>query len=812
MARDREHFQLPVWEQALPRRRKGGGAAPERDRRAHGQNLLVQAQAIIGRLEERRRSAPLGINPKFVFKLQLNPKGSLDEEQLTQMGLRLLARDSNRAIVVFPDKATLGALRRRIGEYAAERRKHNAVAAIDAITELTPDDRTGPRLGINPLRGDESVPLDIELWHAGNRAECSARLDEVEAYLRSLALRVTDRWIGDSLCLMRARVNQAALSQLLATDYVKEVDRRPEPTFEMGELVRLELQQLDVQPAVSEDLVGIVVLDSGVMQRHPLLGPALGDAQVFPDRPGVRVVGGAEDGDERTGGHGTAVAGIAIYNDVGECITQRRFEPSARLFSARVTDNENRFDEEELAEHQLERAVEYFLENYPAAKVINISLGDDTMVCAGGRYQFRLAATVDELAYRHRDREIIFVVSAGNYTPEHLDGEDVLTRYPGYLLDAQARIINPGTAALAVTVGGISYGAAGDIHGRVDTDTDRLVAGQPGWPAPFTRSGRGFGDSVKPEFVEFAGDLRFERGTIRRDQAAHAGIPTTAKNFAPPDGRLFRTVAGTSYAAPRVANLAVRLFREFPAASSNLIRALMAASAEIPSSRPPGFGALRAWDETILRVYGYGQPDFARARWSASNEVLLLEDRTIEVDSFQLYTIPSLPEEFLTERGAKRVTVNLAFDPPTRHTRGDSYFGVGVEFAVFRNTSHEAIADAVRVWSKEEGKVEGGPVPTLKSIRGKEDPPIRVELDPGPNDRKKSTLQRGILQIGSSKWQYDGNPLILAIICKRKWAPENVTNQRFAVVVSIEHESPDVRIHEHVRQQARLYQRVRVQV
>src|SRR5262249_28816020 len=180
--------------------------------------------------------------------------------------------------------------------------------------------------------------------------------------------------------------------------------------------------------------------------------------------------------------------------------------------------------------------------------------------------QFRLAAAIDELAYRYRDREIIFFVSAGNYFPQDLNAEDIRRQYPTYLLDAGARVINPATAALAVTVGGGSYGA-GRPPNRGERDTDSLVAGERGWPSPFTRTGWGIGGSVKPDFVDFAGDLRFERGRIP-NVAAHAGVPSTAKDFAPPNGRLFRTVAGTSFAAPRVANLVAQLFRDFPDASS----------------------------------------------------------------------------------------------------------------------------------------------------------------------------------------------------------------------------------------------------
>jgi hypothetical protein len=271
---------------------------------------------MANRLQQRRQDAPPGINPKFIFKLQLNRKGILDDDQLTQMGLRVLAKDANRAIVVFPDDETLRQLRRRIEEYSGriERaHKYNELAAIDAIAELTAEDRTGQRLTARPLDDDEIAPLDVELWHSGESEECRARIREVGGYLRTLGLRVTDSWVGDSLCLLRARLSSEALAQLLATDYVKEIDRRPEPSFEMLDVVRLDLRQIDFDARPREDLVGVLVIDSGVMQRHPLLGPVIGDAQVFPDALRERIRGGAEDGDETTGGHGTAVSGIAAY-------------------------------------------------------------------------------------------------------------------------------------------------------------------------------------------------------------------------------------------------------------------------------------------------------------------------------------------------------------------------------------------------------------------------------------------------------------------------------------------------------------------
>src|SRR5262245_13268637 len=361
MARNLDHLELPLWREQFPRRRRGGGSQPERaNRREHGSRLAEQAEQVANRLQQMPAVYPKGINPKFVFKLQLHHKGNLNDEELQRMGLRMLARDARRMIVVFPDEATLNELRRRLSEYVDEERYTN-LAAIDAIQEISAEDRIGRRLRETPLAADETAALDIELWHPGARVECQKQIVEIRGYLESHALRVTDQWIGENLCLMRARVNRAALEQLIEIDYVKEIDRRSAPAFDMLDLIRAELTDYRIEEVARDDLVGVLIIDSGVAGLHPLIGPALGDAQVFPERLREKITGGAEDGDERSGGHGTAVAGIAIYGDVGTCIAGRTFRPLVNLFSARVTDSNNEYDEDELIENQLDEAVVYFL-------------------------------------------------------------------------------------------------------------------------------------------------------------------------------------------------------------------------------------------------------------------------------------------------------------------------------------------------------------------------------------------------------------------------------------------------------------------
>uniref|UniRef100_UPI0025E8A59E S8 family serine peptidase n=1 Tax=Okeania sp. SIO2F4 TaxID=2607790 RepID=UPI0025E8A59E len=232
------------------------------------------------------------------------------------------------------------------------------------------------------------------------------------------------------------------------------------------------------------------------MQRgHPLIGSALGDTEVFSDPNHTFITGGSDDGDE-TGGHGTGVSGVAIYGDLFKCLEEKNFQPQVWLFSARVTNENNEYDPDLLLENQLEKAVAYFTDYYPNCKVINISLGDNNLVYRDGHKQFLLAAKIDEIAYRLQHKNILFVISAGNfdYPPKsdesrQEDNELLRQKYPNYLFSENSQIIEPATAAIALTVGSLSMGK-GSFQYPEDASRN-AIAKVKGYPSPFTRIGFG---------------------------------------------------------------------------------------------------------------------------------------------------------------------------------------------------------------------------------------------------------------------------------------------------------------------------------
>ena len=186
----------------------------------------------------------------------------------------------------------------------------------------------------------------------------------------------------------------------------------------------------------------ITVLDSGLTTGHPLVGPAVGDAQgfVLPDR---------DSHDPVPRGHGTFVSGLALYGDIDCAIQRRQFVPLLRLFSGKVFKDDGT-DQTAFVERSIEEAVRYFRKEYKC-RVFNLSYGDLNKVY-DGRHLRGLAYTLDHLS---RTLNVLFVVSSGNRMLKSLPTR-LRERYPHYLFEPENRILDPGTALNAVTVGGLA--------------------------------------------------------------------------------------------------------------------------------------------------------------------------------------------------------------------------------------------------------------------------------------------------------------------------------------------------------------------
>ena len=308
--------------------------------------------------------------------------------------------------------------------------------------------------------------------------------------------------------------------------------------------------------------------------------------------------------------HGTQVSSIAAYGALRPLTTDpAKLSTPHPVYAARVLESDPANPERAVVAGifhvELENAIRWL--NDQGVKIVTCSINSD--IAATRAYPGEAAAVIDTLA---RELEMVIVVSAGNLRavePDHWrDG------YPRYLASADAAVAEPGTAALAVTVGALAWHEKPGARGAVN----QIPIAHAKQPSPFTRLGPTRGTTaagtMKPELAGHGGNWAWDQ---------HLGLVTGDPNMGvvtllgpSRSGRLVGTAEGTSYAAPFVANQAAEIATRYPQARANLIRCLLALSSEPPETQ--GFDPHLA-----TRAAAYGVPGAGRVLESGPHHVIL---------------------------------------------------------------------------------------------------------------------------------------------------------------------------------------------
>ena len=684
-----------------------------------------------------------------------NINQSVSEEgfrtELKRMDIEVISPspDKKGYWIVFAEDEELEEFEKKLKDYTL-RNKYAFFNAIDGISDIPPEEKIGEYLQKEPFKDDEYSYLDVEIWRMDD-IKLDSFVKGFEKLIDGKRGKITDAQTTKNFCLLRVRVNKQLYDDILSLREVAHIDRPPKIKLETA--LNVDREELKIGGKPPEDATGVLVVDSGILSGHPLLEDAVGDVFAVSTRYSTKI---SEDKPYDDVGHGTQVAGVALYGNIHKCIDDRSFNPKIWIFSAKVMFKDEygnaTYDEEELLEHQLEEAVRRIVRDYPNCKVINLSLGDSAKRMYEGRRQFNLAALVDELS---KELGVIFVVSAGN------NDFDALDNYPDYLLDEttdRAKIINPATSAFALTVGALS---------RHPT-TEVLSGYQEDYPSPITRVGPGYKGMIKPELVEDGGGGFGEE----------SDVITINPNWTS-EGRLFTLVSGTSFSSPKVSNYIARLINKYPKKSHNLIKALLISSASIPLERPDPLSKMDISTgdvKNLLKIYGYGKPDLEKAIHSEDNRVLLVRENAIKLNHRHVYPV-YLPKEFIEDTGDRQISVTLVFDPPVNTNRVD-YLGTIIETHLVKNNTVEEVIKAYSTTPIDTEEEEIIPEKIKKN---------EIRLWPGVNSRKKGVHQKGIREYKKRPGIDVTLPLVLVVICQNRWIRDENYEQRYAVVVSIEH-------------------------
>lgn len=798
-----DHLPLPEYQGNLQRRKRAGGGGyslpPDRQKVQYYQSNVKKADSIAKSFEEIKTKYKGTLKPHLIYRLKVNQSvdyGTFERTLNALGGLNVLsvAEDRKGYWVVFSNDEELEVFKRKLAQYSGieEGPKYDFFNAIDDIDDIPKEEKIGDSLKKEPLLPGETYFLNVELWRM-DEDELIKFISQLKNTFDSKKFRVCDQLITRSFALLRVEMTTEIYEELLELKEIARIDRPFIPYFRPSEYNAIDVSEFVVNPP-NNDAVGVLIIDSGITSNHPLLEKAVGAEENF------------QEGERETqdiAGHGSAVAGAAIYGEIDDCIERREFSASNWLFSAKVMYAEKDFrgnlypvyDEEKLLESQINDAIRTFLDN-PAyrIKAVNISFGNSNEILRNdNNRQFPLASLIDELAQEYSD--VVFIVSAGNQDPRNLydDLGDIIENYPDYLVEnPEFKIISPSTSALSITVGSVTPALRYMSGYRSDEEIWTPIAVE-NYPSPFTRAGFGINGMIKPEVVHYGGNLMLRTSYDRIFE--NVGSKVTLLSNEPTEG-LFKFQYGTSFSAPKITHLVGQIANKFSNQSANLIKNLLLQSAD-PLPMPNFAGNPSNKLKSSWKVEGYGIPNYEKAVFSLDNRIVLLNEGKIGLNEIKVFAV-NVPNTFFETSGYKRISVVLTFNPPTRATRGDSYLGNRMEFKLLHSVNPEVVVEKFAEINLMNAEDETTPRELQK---------FEIPLLPGANLRKTGCHQKGWREFKRQPKNMPKAPFSLVLMNINKWISDETYKQSYCISLVLEH-SEDVQLYETIRTEVQ--QRVRI--
>jgi len=544
-------------------------------------------------------------------------------------------------------------------------------------------------------------------WEVWLRGESEETLERFRAYAQNVELSVRGKPLKfpDRQVVLAYGSREQMTGSIELLDVIAELRLAKEvPTtfLQMDAVDRAEwtkkLADRVVEPP--PDGPAVCILDSGVSAEHPLLEPAISDRDLHTYKP--------DWGVHDDLGHGTEMAGIALYGDLTEVLLSsspvaltHRIESVKILHKgvANPPDLYGAITAEGIARAEIEaphrkRAI--------SMAITTTDFRDRGQPSSWSAEIDKLCSGVDD------DYRRLFFVSAGNV------GD-------GIGLDFRSRnetdgIHDPGQSWNAVTVG--AY-------------TERTCIVEPmfhGW-RPVARPGELSPSSttsciwqsqwpLKPDIVMEGGNMALSPNGSMADFTDSLSLLTT---YFRPFIKPFVTTGDTSAATAGAARLAAMIWAQYPNFWPETIRALLVNAADW--TRPmleeiEGANTNRVL-EHLLRCFGFGVPNLERVLWSAGNALTLIAQDELQPferdksNEMNLHKLPWPTQELLALGDVEvelRITLSYFIEPnPARRgwQRRHRYASHGLRFAVQKPT--EALDDLrkrVNKAAREEGDEE----------------------------------------------------------------------------------------------------------
>jgi hypothetical protein len=613
---------------------------PERQREQHSQRLRHQFESAWNNakqnVEQRTAvSLPTKSGIYLEFKSQSNKDLMIQSLENIHSGIRLLnvkeVEQADAKVIVATVYIPHGKesyFLKRIRQYSEEetetgKPKHERlINSIEDIRLAMLESFWQDRLDLIPVAAAKWC--EIWLRTGATKEEAEETIEEFKALCASLEIEYQDdKLLFPERAVILIKANNEALNNLIASSNSIAEFRLAKETAEFWvELSPKEqaqwVQDLRGRLRVNNNAkVALTILDTGVNNGHELLSPVLRDDDCHTHKE--------EWGTDDHDGHGTNMAGLAIYGDLQSQLEHSNYvEINHKLESVKILPPHGDNDPKEwgaITQQAISR-VEIQSADITHIGCMAVSAPEDIDDDKHGRPSSWSAAIDDITSGSFDDNQRLFIVSAGNVR----DRQDYMV-YPDS--NQTKSVENPGQSWNALTVGAYT------IKNKI-TDPERQdheILAPAGGLSPYSTTSLIWDKKkwpYKPEIV-------FEGGNLSKAPDGIVGnledleLLTTHHKITE---RQFSTIHGTSSATAQAAWMAAQIQAAYPNAWPETVRALMVHSAQWTDTMKQQFSindsSAKSDIANMLRICGYGLPDINKAMWCANNSLTLITQEYLQ--------------------------------------------------------------------------------------------------------------------------------------------------------------------------------------
>lgn len=531
----------------------------------------------------------------------------------------------------------------------SQRFRANMTAVLD-IQPIKADEKISASL-IEVAQSDFSLvkgKIKIKVFDFGDDFDNDQIWAHVNRKLETLGLHERCEIItyGEHIKFIRVDVRSYEdIVNIAAINGVKTVDFFQEYSIPKNNLSETDLQALlDCEYADSDISIGII--DGGISLDNPYLQPYIVAREEYVSKT------------YQNPHHATFIASTIQYGNILNDINSSTCHRFKFVDVIAMPNGDKDFGPiDTISEYDLMEIIEEVMEKYSqSTKIWNISLGIEDKPCSGTMSD--LGVFLDYIQDKY---QVQMFVSSGNVNELPLR-----TWPPQGGLGEHDRLISPADSVRAVTVGAVAL---------YESEDSIVKANE---PSPFSRRGPGANYVVKPDVVDYGGNLS---SSYEIEGLGIKGLD--------PRGRVIEG-NGTSYSNPRALQKFASICEEMVEPDLLLAKAMLIHSArmnsrELLDERPDN-----------IKYYGFGIPstNVQEILQCSEDEVtLVFKQKIMQGSHLEMYDFPYPKSLIKNNKYIGEIGMTLAYLPPLDERYGREYCrtNIDVSFGTYSYLSNGKI-------------------------------------------------------------------------------------------------------------------------